>query len=548
LKNKWSFGTGNPADTANASDVVFTFPKFGTFLVKLVTTTVPYGYKDSINYIVKVTEIPKIDFKVFNACFGDSVSFVNATTISSGAISYKWDFGNGASSVRTNPKYKYPVAGGYKVTLTASSNGCNSTLSKTAQEFARPVAKFTTPVTLCDKTDLQFTNGSTISRGNMGYTWDFGDGGISTLANPLHTFDAGGSKVVKMRVVSEFGCADSITKTIVLKESPFANFTYGPACNLSNTVFTFTGNKPSTGITAFNWNFAGEGSTTVENPSKLFSTVGKKLVTLTLTSDNGCSDVITKEVNVKLQSKANFDVNDICEDDDAVFVNNSTVSAGNLLFNWKFGDGKTSSSQSPRHRYDAGTSKTYNVTLVAVVPGGCSDSITKPVSVNTNPNAAFTYTTSGRLVNFKATEVGATTYHWSFDDGGDASTQNAQYHFLNYPSGKYNVCLTVTNAAGCDKQSCQMISITGGINTLSKSHGIVLYPNPNNGSFTVKVEEPANDIAIAVYSLTGELIKTIEANALKSEYNINLDAAAGIYMVKVTNNGLTSTHKVTINK
>jgi hypothetical protein len=93
-----------------------------------------------------------------------------------------------------------------------------------------------------------------------------------------------------------------------------------------------------------------------------------------------------------------------------------------------------------------------------------------------------------------------------------------------------------------------MISITGGINTLSKSHGIVLYPNPNNGSFTVKVEEPANDIAIAVYSLTGELIKTIEANALKSEYNINLDAAAGIYMVKVTNNGLTSTHKVTINK
>jgi PKD repeat protein len=544
--NKWDFGTGNAADTANASDVVFKFPKYGTYQVKLTTISIPYGYKDVKTYSVSVAEIPKIDFKVYNACFGDSVSFVNATTISAGAITYKWDFGNGVFSSRVNPKYKYPVAGGYKVTLTASSNGCNSTMSKTAQEFARPVAKFTTPVTLCDKTDLQFTNGSTITRGNMGYTWDFGDGGVSTLANPLHTYDNSGGKVVKMRVVSEFGCADSMTKTIVLKESPLADFTYGPACNLSNTLFTFTGHKPSTGITAFNWNFAGEGSTTVENPAKLFNTVGKKPVTLTLTSDNGCSDVITKEVNVKLQSKASFDVSDICEDDDAVFVNNSTVSAGNLLYNWKFGDGKTSSSQSPRHRYNAGTSKTYNVTLVAVVPGGCSDSITKAVSVNTNPDATFTYATSGRLVDFKAKEIGATAYHWNFGGGGFAEAQNAQFHFLNYPSGKYNVCLTVTNAAGCDKQSCQLIAITGGINDISKTDGISLYPNPNNGSFTVNVNEPANDIAIEVYNINGALFKTIETNALKSNYDIRLDAAAGLYTVKITNNGTVSNYKVTI--
>jgi hypothetical protein len=42
---------------------------------------------------------------------------------------------------------------------------------------------------------------------------------------------------------------------------------------------------------------------------------------------------------------------DVCEDDDAVFVNKSVVSAGNLNYNWKFGDASNSSSQSPRHRY-----------------------------------------------------------------------------------------------------------------------------------------------------------------------------------------------------
>jgi hypothetical protein len=166
--------------------------------------------------------------------------------------------------------------------------------------------------------------------------------------------------------------------------------------------------------------------------------------------------------------------------------------------------------------------------------------------VNTNPDATFTYATSGRLVDFKAKEIGATAYHWNFGGGGFAEAQNAQFHFLNYPSGKYNVCLTVTNAAGCDKQSCQLIAITGGINDISKTDGISLYPNPNNGSFTVNVNEPANDIAIEVYNINGALFKTIETNALKSNYDIRLDAAAGLYTVKITNNGTVSNYKVTI--
>jgi hypothetical protein len=84
---------------------------------------------------------------------------------------------------------------------------------------------------------------------------------------------------------------------------------------------------------------------------------------------------------------------DVCEDDDAVFTNKSVVSAGNLNYSWKFGDKGTSTSQSPRHRYNiGGVSKTYNVTLVAVVPGGCSDSITKAVTVNANPMQVHLHT------------------------------------------------------------------------------------------------------------------------------------------------------------
>ena len=423
-------------------------------------------------------------------------------------------------------------------------------MTKNAQEFARPVANFTFPAKVCDKTDILFTNGSTISTGNMGYSWTFGDGGVSSFANPYHSYTNPGSKTVKMKVVSEFGCADSITKTLNLAEAPLANFTTAAVCNQTPTKFTFTGTKPSGAATTFSWNFAGEGTSFAESPTKLFSNVGKKMVTLTVNSDNGCSDVVAKEVNVKLQSKADFQINDVCEDMDAVFTNLSSVSAGNLAYNWKFGDSKTSSIQSPRHLYSiGGITQTYNVTLVAIVPGGCSDSITKAITVNAKPNSDFSFSPSGRLVTFNALQTNNnTTFQWDFNNGASASTPTTSYEFINYPSGKYKVCLAVYNTAGCFSQTCKQVSITGSVENINKLSGVKIYPNPNKGNFTVTVENPKKDIAIAIYNVLGEIVKTIHTDPLLSTYNIDLNVANGVYLLKVTNGGLISTQKVTVSK
>lgn len=549
ILSKWNFGTGNPADTSNNSDVVFTFPTHGTYKVTLTTTSAPYGYTDSKTLSVDVTEIPKIGFKVFNACLGDSVSLVNNTTISKGAITYKWDLGNGKTSTRVNPKSKYSTSGSYQVTLTATSNGCSQKLTKNAWQFARPVARFTTPSVLCDKTEIPFTNGSTIQTGNMGYRWTFSDGGTSTLTNPTHVFTTPGNKTAKMKVISEFGCADSITKNIALAESPLAEFTHGPVCNLTNTNFQFTGTKPSLPtFTTFKWDFEGEGSTTVESPSKLLSIIGKKNVTLTLTSNNGCVDAITKVLDVKLQSKADFNVTDVCEGENVVFVNKSTVSSGNLGYLWKFGDGNNSIAQSPRHVYAAGISQTYNVTMVAIVPGGCSDSITKPVTVNSKPISDFTYTLSGRLVTVKANQAGATSYHWDFGDGGTGASLSTNYHYLNYPSGNYVVCLSVTNAAECFSQTCKNLSISGSVQDVYQNTGSRIYPNPNTGGFNIDIENPSNDLTMEVYNLIGEKIASQKGNAVTSNYKFDLNVADGIYLVKISHNGNSTVSKITISK
>ena len=186
--------------------------------------------------------------------------------------------------------------------------------------------------------------------------------------------------------------------------------------------------------------------------------------------------------------------------------------------------------------------------MVAVVPGGCSDSISKPVSVNAKPISDFTFTPSGRQVSFKSNQAGNTLYQWRFGDGGNSTSANTVYNYLNFESGKYFACLAVVNAANCFSETCKLVNITGGVDKLTKLSGVKVYPIPNKGSFTVSVEDPKSDISIGVYNLLGEVVKTIETSSLKSTYSVDLNVANGVYMVKVTNGGLTSTQKVTINK
>jgi PKD repeat protein len=187
--------------------------------------------------------------------------------------------------------------------------------------------------------------------------------------------------------------------------------------------------------------------------------------------------------------------------------------------------------------------------LVAIVPGGCSDSVTKPVTANAKPNSDFSFATSGRLVSFNASQPGNTSYNWSFGEGGTSSDPNSKYHYLSsFVTYKYKACLTVKNAAGCISQTCKEVALSSSINSLAKNSGINVFPNPNKGNFTVTIEDPKSDISILVFNLLGDVIKVIDANQFKSNYDVDLNVANGVYLVKITNGGLISTQKITINK
>ncbi|HJT74257.1 MAG TPA: PKD domain-containing protein, partial [Chitinophaga sp.] len=75
---------------------------------------------------------------------GNDVTFTNQTT---GAVSYKWDFGDGTSSTEESPVHTYPGKGKYVPTLYATTAEGKVTEGSTVLYIAK-----TSPVKLDDNT------------------------------------------------------------------------------------------------------------------------------------------------------------------------------------------------------------------------------------------------------------------------------------------------------------------------------------------------------------------------------------------------------------
>lgn len=157
------------------------------------------------------------------------------------------------------------------------------------------------PITVCNGKKVDFKNygGST---GNNWY-WDFGDPTVttdhSTLNFPSYTYPSAGTYTVTLITGYKTNCADTSTApvNVVTIKSGFTH--NAPKC--VNTPVTFTQTSTSSTndvIITSSWDF-GDGSTsTATNPTHAYTAGGTYKVLLTLTTNLGCNDTISKYVKI----------------------------------------------------------------------------------------------------------------------------------------------------------------------------------------------------------------------------------------------------------
>ncbi len=517
----------------------------GTKKIRLILKDNCTVKSDTISKNIIVLSAPVADFSHGIACNRSNTEF-NFTGLKWGdSTSFLWTFeGEGTSNVE-NPTKRLSIAGNRKVNLKLNNNnGCKSEVTKQVEVKVQSKADFEFKDS-CDKDSVSFINQSEDA---TDYIWYFGDGEGSNLPSVKHlypnAFDSETYAVQLVAVVKD-GCSDSITKTIKILASPKADFDFDGICSEGITNFTFNGNLPqSPNITTFDWNFNNEGSSTLTNPTFPFSGTGAKTTTLLLTSSNGCSDSITKIVEIKTQSEANFTANDVCETDSVLFNN---LSRDATSYNWKFGDGNFSKTASPKYLYrlSGGKTLTFNVTLVAIGSHGCSDSITKAVNINANPISDFSYTKTGNKLELKAIQTNNTVYFWKFDDKDSVSTNTTDYtHTLTNPDQK-SVCLKVINVAGCSSETCKAITLSA--LDLEDQNSFKLYPNPNSGEFNIALAKKHGNLSIAIVNAIGQVVyKTELEEELVNE--ISLQLAKGVYTVRVKNGEYTLNQRMLVDK
>lgn len=223
----WDFGNGK---TDIGKDVTYKFNTEGIYNVKLITTS-SHNCTDSISKEVTVFPLPKSNFSTSTpqGCATWCVDFDNLTSISTGKVnSYKWNFGDGNTSTKNHPSHCFintessPLK--FSISLhTESDEGCmGDTITKDLiTVFPAAHAQFSyNPNELDDNNNLAtFTNEST---NENSWLWKFGEEGVSTDENPLHSFINKGDHCVTLKVNNAYNCSDSITKKLYV--SPTSNY------------------------------------------------------------------------------------------------------------------------------------------------------------------------------------------------------------------------------------------------------------------------------------------------------------------------------------
>jgi PKD repeat protein len=530
---------------------------YGTPALLASSTLAGNGIHEALSYIPAVTRngvlvvkrvsgsgqfellghVPPVAIFSATSTNGASMLSVTFANFSSGNVSNYWSFGDGRTSSEVTPTVTYSNAGIYSVSLTvANPAGTNTFVQPNYIVVTNPLPPAVNfaadPTSGLLPLSVSFTN---LTAGpQVAYHWHFGDGNSSTSENPSTIYSNAGTYTVTLTAWNSGGTNSLILTNLIVVTNippPIIDFAANIGSGVVPLAVDFT--NLTAGAASFLWTFGDGNTSSILNPSNIYSNSGDYTVTLTGWNSGGTNSLT--RVSYIIVSNPPPPVVDFAAGPTngllPLSVSFTNLTSGTVSgHEWTFGDGNSSAAETPSNTYsNAGD---YTVTLTAWNSGG-TNSLTRTnhVVVTNLPPPVVDFVagpTNGLLpllVSFTNLTTGTVSaYEWTFGDGNSSAAETPANTYSN--AGDYTVTLTAWNS--------------GGTNSLTLTNYVVVTPLPP--PIVDFVAGPSNGLLPLVVSFTNLTTGTVSAyewtfgdgNSSAAETPSNTYSNAGDYTITLT--------------
>lgn len=453
------------------------------------------------------------------------------------------------TNIDKDTKFSFVAVGKY---------GCLDTSSTFITVNPKPDIQFSINDSTQCLTDnsFEFKNNSSITRGSFKPLWLVSKGinYTDTQSNLKYSFSNHGDFNVKLVCSSEKNCIDSLEKSVTVYSMPKFVIRIDTTCVGDSTLCKLEMNPTNDSVTSSLWNFSDGYTSNLPETRHKFTTSGFNKITATVETIYGC--LVTDSMNHPVYSipKTDFStqpVSNFCAGDTIQFYSTSTNEFGVIKsYDWNFGDATNSSNSAVKKAYSYGKTKTYNVRLMVMGQGNCSDSIVKTVDIEELPRTCFLNVKANYEYSFHGVRLepsdsfgqlggqNGVEYIFIFENG-DSIRKMSPFAFVDYAlpgDGKYRFRMIARSLLGA-KCSCESEWTPFTMNRLNTGNPnktrVVVYPNPVNTSLTIETEfETSSNLTVT--DLTGKII--LKDSILNKSHQLEVATLnPGIYLLEIQN-------------
>ncbi len=174
------------------------------------------------NFVTQVTFESAVDFTWDTVCYGDTATLIANIQTNDSVVALKWDLnedGEFEDAFGDTVKHVFETPGNILVGLRVIYFSGNMDVAYNPVPVAdNPVVDFSYNNTCLGTTTL-FHDSTKVTVGQLvQWDWDYGDGGTGNYFESSHYYQEVGSYDVKLVVSSNFGCKDSLVKTVTITQ------------------------------------------------------------------------------------------------------------------------------------------------------------------------------------------------------------------------------------------------------------------------------------------------------------------------------------------